>query len=310
MVVYFIKEIMEQLCHFVSSRGILKSCNFHSLNPTSSCNNDILYLKSMIVSGKMFNGMSIYVCSDLLQFFVLQILPKIKNTFVLVSGDSDLCVPREALTYPETMILLNNPYLLKWFIQNTQIQDNIKIIQLPIGLDYHTISNNPTYNWKKIDEGHLPRDQEETLFCLIQHMIPFYERTPDIYVNFTISNDKFGQRESAFQQIPNNLLSIHQDFIKRTDNWKNITKHAFVLSPFGMGMDCHRTWEALCLGAIPIVKAPNFQKLFEDLPVLIVNEWTEITQELLDKTLIDFKNKNFSYEKLTLEYWKKLLKNT
>jgi len=310
MVVYFIKESMEHLCHFVCSRGILKSCNFHSPNPNSSCDNDILYLKNMIVSENMFNGMSIYVCSDLLKFFVLQILPKIKNTFVLVSGDSDLCVPREALTYSETMTLINNHYLIKWFAQNTQIQDHIKVIQLPIGLDYHTISNNPNHNWKKIDEGHLPSDQEESLFSLIQQMSPFYERIPDIYINFTIFNDKFGQRQGSFEQIPNNLLSIHQDFIKRTDNWKNITKHAFVLSPFGMGMDCHRTWEALCLGAIPIVKAPNFQKLFEDLPVLIVNEWTEITQELLDKTLIEFKNKNFAYEKLTLGYWKKLLNNT
>ena len=105
------------------------------------------------------------------------------------------------------------------------------------------------------------------------------------------------------------ILSINQSFTKRTENWENITQHSFVLSPFGMGMDCHRTWEALCLGAIPIVKAPNFQKMFEDLPVLIVNDWFEITRELLDKTIEDFKNREFKYEKLTLQYWKTLIKN-
>ena len=300
---------MENLCYFVCSRGLLKSCTFHSLKPKSSCNNDIAYLGKMLTSGKMFNGMSIYICSDLLKFFVLQILPKINNTFVLVSGDSDMCVPKEALANSESVTLINNPFLLKWFAQNTQIQRHNKIVQLPIGLDYHTISNDPNHNWKTNGEGHLPKHQEGILINLRQQMKPFYERNPIIYVNFTPINDRFGQRKSAFEQIPNELLYINQSFTKRTQNWKNITQYTFVLSPFGMGMDCHRTWEALCLGAIPIVKAPNFQKMFENLPVLIVNEWNEITRELLDKTAEHFKSKEFKYEKLTLQYWIKLYNN-
>jgi len=263
----------------------------------------------MLTSQKMCNGMSIYVCSDLLKFFVLQILPKINNKFVLVTGDSDMCIPKEALTNSESATLINNPFLLKWFAQNTQIQKHEKIVQLPIGLDYHTISNDPNCNWKTDGEGHLPKYQEGILINLRQQMKPFYERTPTIYVNFTPINDRFGQRKSAFEEIPSELLSINQSFTKRTQNWNNITQHAFVLSPFGMGMDCHRTWEALCLGAIPIVKAPNFQKMFEDLPVLVVNEWSEITRELLDKTIEDFKLREFKYEKLTLQYWVKM-KNT
>jgi hypothetical protein len=301
---------MENLCYFVSSRGLLKSCTFHCLKPKSSCNNDIVYLGKMLTSGKMFNCMSIYVCSDLLKFFVLQILPKISNTFVLVTGDSDMCVPKEALSNLETSSLINNKYLLKWFAQNTQIQKHEKIFQLPIGLDYHTISNDTNHNWKTEGEGHLPKDQEGILINLRQQMAPFYERNPIIYVNFTPINDRFEQRKSAFEQIPNDLLFINQNFTKRTKNWENITNYSFVLSPFGMGMDCHRTWEALCLGAIPIVKAPNFQKMFEDLPVLIVNEWSEITRKLLDKTIENFKNTDFKYEKLTLQHWVKLIVNT
>jgi hypothetical protein len=74
-------------------------------------------------------------------------------------------------------------------------------------------------------------------------------------------------------------------------------------------MDCHRTWETLCLGAIPIVKAPNFTKLFEDLPVLIVNNWSDINQELLDRTINNFKSKNFNYKKLKLSYWINKIRN-
>ena len=300
---------MENLCYFVCSRGLLKSCSFRSLNPKSSCNNDFLYLVKMLTSGKMFNGMSIYVCSDLLKFFVLQILPKINNFFVLVTGDSDMCVPKEALSNSETYVLVNNSYLLKWFAQNTQLQNHEKIVQLPIGLDYHTISNNPNHNWKTHGEGFKPRFQEGVLITLRQQMKPFYDRNQLIYVNFTRGNDRFGQRGSAFDQIPNNLLAINDNFTKRTENWRNITQYAFILSPFGIGMDCHRTWEALCLGAIPILKAPNFQKMFEDLPVLIVSEWSEITRELLDKTIKEFKTREFKYEKLTLQHWVKTIKS-
>ena len=296
---------MEQKCYFVNSRGLLKSCYFHSNNPKSSCNNDKNYLLLMIKNNNMFDGMSIYICSDLLHFFVLQILPIIKNKFNLVSGDSDLCAPREALNQQLFNSLINNPLLNKWFIQNTQIQNHDKIIQLPIGLDYHTISNDPNHSWKSEGEGNLPRFQEEILFNIRKNMKPFNERNNKIYVNFSKENDRFGQRKTSLDQIPQELLIINNNFTKRTQNWKNITKYTFVLSPFGIGMDCHRTWESICLGCIPILKAPNFKNMFEELPVLIVNEWSDITKELLDKTILNFQNKIFNYDKLTLQYWVK-----
>jgi hypothetical protein len=43
--------------------------------------------------------------------------------------------------------------------------------------------------------------------------------------------------------------------------------------------------------------------LFDDLPVLIINNWTEVTRELLDTTIEKFKHRSFNYEKLKLNYW-------
>lgn len=295
---------MENKCHFICSRGLLKSCTFHSMHPTSSCNNDVGYLGKML-SSKMFEGMSIYVCSDLLKFFVKNILPRIRHTFVLVSGDSDMCVPDDALSRVETKLLLSNPYLSKWLTQNSIIRGP-KIVQVPIGLDYHTLFQNPSHSWRSDGEGVFPREQEEILNRLRIQMVPFHNRNPLIYVNFTLKNDKFHQRRSALSEIPPSLLH-HQDFTNRTENWKNTTRFAFVLSPFGDGIDCHRTWEALCLGAIPIIKAP-FQEMFEGLPVLIVREWSDVTRDLLDKTLQTFQQKEFRYEKLTLNYWVQKMK--
>jgi hypothetical protein len=68
-------------------------------------------------------------------------------------------------------------------------------------------------------------------------------------------------------------------------------------------MDCHRTWEALALGCIPIVRSSGMNALFDELPVLIVNKWSEVTRELLDNTIEKFKERTFNYDKLKLQYW-------
>ena len=86
-------------------------------------------------------------------------------------------------------------------------------------------------------------------------------RIPKIYVNFTNENDRFGDRKKSLSTIPKNLLVINNAFVPRTTNWLNIKKFTFVLSPFGNGMDCHRTWEALSLGSIPIIKGNGFSNL-------------------------------------------------
>jgi hypothetical protein len=293
---------MENECYFVCSRGIIKSCDFHAKNLKSSSAENNIYLYSMLRN--MFDGMSIYVCSDLLSFFIDKILTKITKSFVLVSGDSDMCVPREVMTENQFQRLIGTLQLKKWFIQNTQIQNHPKIIQLPIGLDYHTILNNPNHSWKSLNEGYLPREQELILENIKKQIKPFNERIHKIYVNFSSSSDRFKQRIQSVKEIPTNLLVIYKDFLPRTQNWKNMSSYAFVLSPFGIGMDCHRTWEALCLGCIPILCASNFKKLFEDLPVLNVDSWSNISTKLLEETIESFQKKTFNYDKLTLNYWK------
>ena len=47
--------------------------------------------------------------------------------------------------------------------------------------------------------------------------------------------------------------------------------------------------------------------MYEGLPVLIVNEWSDITRQLLNDTVEHFKNITFNYDKLTLKYWVKHL---
>ncbi len=64
--------------------------------------------------------------------------------------------------------------------------------------------------------------------------------------------------------------------------------HKFVVCPKGQQrgnlvcFDTHRLWETLYMRRVPVIlDHPYFRKLLQGIPVLYVNEWTDITQELL-----------------------------
>lgn len=59
--------------------------------------------------------------------------------------------------------------------------------------------------------------------------------------------------------------------------YAQVRQAMFVLSPAGNGPDCHRTWEAIYLGAIPVVKRGTVSpSLVDELPVLQVDDWDEL----------------------------------
>lgn len=186
-----------------------------------------------------------------------------------------------------------------------------KLRQIPIGLDYHTISTNPEHTWNSKENAYKPLDQEHTLIREIREVMkPFHQRKIRIYSNVMLRPDRFNDRTNAVQAISSSLIFQQTTFIPRTQTWRNMTEFAFVLSPFGNGMDCHRTWEALLCGCIPIVRSSVFNELFEGLPVLIVENWSDISLQLLVIALYDFKDKadknELKYEKLELGYYTKM----
>ena len=64
-----------------------------------------------------------------------------------------------------------------------------------------------------------------------------------------------------------------------------VRRYKFVASPPGNGADCHRTWEALYLGAVPIVFSDYFPDSFHHLPVLLVENFDD--PRLRDESFLD-----------------------
>jgi len=291
---------------FVSSRGILKSCNYTSLSsPSSSITKLINY--PAIASIKTIQTPTLYICGSALSDFISTKLPQITFKFILVSGDCDETIPYDSISKPEFLKLLHNPYLVHWFSQNIVVTHE-KITIIPIGLDYHTMTRENSLGPKT--NCFL---QEKTLLQIHANAKPFYERHHKCYANFQFSmNNKYCfDRRDALAQIPETLVVYEKNKIDRITTWNKQTEFAFVISPFGGGLDCHRTWEALVLNCIPIVKSSSIDHLYKELPVLIVKDWSTLSQELLESTIIDYKHKYeaklFNYNKLRLSWWMNLI---
>ncbi len=65
-------------------------------------------------------------------------------------------------------------------------------------------------------------------------------------------------------------------------NLELLSRSEFVLSPPGAGPDCFRTWEAIYLGAVPIVLKSHWPFSHLDLPVLIVESFENLEQDIID----------------------------
>jgi hypothetical protein len=293
----------EKDCIYVSSRGILKSCDFYSKTPISSISYLINYNEQL---NNHKDNVVIYVCNTAIKDFINNHIQYIKCDFVLVSGDSDTTVPYDIFSSREEFIqFIKNEKLIHWYSQNCII-DHSKLTRIPIGLDYHTLSE-CKYIWG--EQSH-PISQEQNLIKLRDNSKPFWEREIKCYSNFHFNFYRFGQdRIDAINNIQKNLIFYEEKQVPRIESWKTQTTYAFVVSPHGNGLDCHRTWEALILGCIVIVKQSGLDPLYEGLPVLIVSDWSDINMKLLEDTVKLFKNVSFNYNKLKLEYWMNIINN-
>lgn len=289
---------------FVNSRSILFSCSIYPDNPQSSFSNTD-YLDSIPERLSAFQNSNasndipiIYVVSDGIPYFIKDVLEKIEVSYILVTGDSD--VPINSMSLGANLeTLLNSPKLIRWFCQNRDT-NHPKIFSLPIGINIHNLWSNPL-EW---GGGFiLPAMQELELRTISQEAKPLRMREKKIFCNWHFSIDRADRRE-CFQKIDHHLCHFQEKPLPMATTWKLQSQFQYVLSPHGAGLDCHRTWEALILGCIPIIKSSTIDDLFHDLPVIIVNDWSEIRPGFLENETAKLLNKNINTQKLYMRYWK------
>jgi hypothetical protein len=174
----------------------------------------------------------------------------------------------------------------KWFAINPTVKDT-NLIPIPLGLKTHKGS-------------YLEPQYMTSWFGSNINSLEKTKKINKVYCNWNITNS---DRINIIDKLKiNNIEYIHDHNLPFNEYIQRMAGHKFVLSPIGNGIDCHRTWEALYVGCIPIV-IKNYIYDVWDLPILQVNDFSEITQELLDSFTIKNYNKNL----LTINFWKSLI---
>lgn len=76
--------------------------------------------------------------------------------------------------------------------------------------------------------------------------------------------------------------NIFNHYIHPSVYFKNLSNFKFVISPEGNGIDCHRHYEALIAGCIPIVEENEMiREKYKGCPVLYTRDYSEITETYL-----------------------------
>lgn len=186
-----------------------------------------------------------------------------KGPFVLISSQGDF------YTAPN-YIAAKPANLVKWYTVGAETGYDW-IEGIPLGLaDSH-------YNSGVWDHGQWHLVEAERAKDV--------DRTELLHVCLCLGTNR-DRKKAVDAVMPWASVIAYQDFQKRPMNFQayleQLHRHKFTLAPPGGGMDCHRTWEALYLGTIPVcIRHSVYSWWSHKLPHVLVDDWSQVTPELL-----------------------------
>ena len=183
------------------------------------------------------------------------------NDIILITGLSD---------YPITEEIYNSrPNNIKyWFAQNCDVSKEALNIQgIPCGVNNTKGCPNNGYHDHYLK--HIPA-------------LNTVQKNNNILASFALSTNP--QRTyikdmcSKLEWVDLDCVDLHhQSYQKDFDIYlENLKTYKMTISPEGNGVDCIRTWEAIYMGVVPIVKRSNVTNWFEDSPIIFLDEWEQL----------------------------------
>jgi hypothetical protein len=263
-------KLKNKLLFKLSQIGYALNSNILFTNRISEINQDINLIKNLN------NGDNIFI-SVLPHELTINL-----NELVTILQSKNVKVNFYLMYEPIVSIHIINllmPVTINMFLNNN-IYNHPQIHCMPIGIrdcekvvpNHKGFSHDYLYN-----EG--LKEVKKDILCLLCFSYTHYERNrcydllknKDFVVNLNDGN---------YEKQP----SIHCGKVPVWINYELTHKSFYALSPRGAGEDCHRFYEAIYLDCIPIVKRTHnaFDKLYNIFPCLVVNDWNEVTKELLE----------------------------
>jgi hypothetical protein len=197
---------------------------------------------------------------EFLEYFFRRVAPD--EPYVLFTHNSNVDRPIDERFLPR----LERPELVAWFAVNVELE-HPKLHSIPLGI------GNPI----KCDPVELARVQDRR-----PAKSELFESSFE-----TWTNPK--ERIYCIEQTgiePAAKVSMSQFFERLASSY-------FCISPNGNGVDCYRTWQALYLRTIPIVTRSVLTKQHPDLPLVVLDDWSEFrtidfSPKLYEETWADF----------------------
>ena len=222
-------------------------------------------------------GDLIFAKTDMLDEFFQTRHPLITKPYILISSNSDHPSPGPHLP------VLKDATLFAWFGQNGDAS-HPKFHPLPIGF--------PNQEW---EHGNFT-----TLRNQAAKSPPLSDRRWLLYINIgTGSNVNRLSTVDHFKSWNREIVHFaergsHEQYLQ------DIKHSLFVLSPPGNGIDCHRTWEAILMGAIPVILPSfSFGHLAQSAPVMIVENF----KKLQSAELLAYRYPSFNVSGVFANHW-------
>ena len=230
------------------------------------------------------HGAIIYVRSDLLDRFFAEAFPQIGVPILLVTATGDWDTPGRHRRH------LDDPRILRWFGENCDLgAPHPKYEPIPVAF------SDP-------DQAH---GDQAALMRVHRRMPPVREKPLTAHGSFHLrmSHPERHRVWESVRSLPEVVLEPKR--IPPELLWVHHVNHAFAISPRGNGRDCHRTWEALMLRTIPIVMTSPLDPVYAGFPVVIVEDWREITPKAMARWREE-RADSFTaamFRRLTIDHW-------
>lgn len=238
------------------------------------------------------NGMKIYCWTRAAnQLFTMIESTSLKDLIIITGDDDNLTDPNGTTVFNDHLnVFYAVPKFMpknfkKWYSQNAEVANNT-MIPIPIGVPP-------------------PWGRGVTNASSLADVVVDVPRTKLMYANFQLGTN-IHKRPQILNIISNNLGNqctvanySEENSQLKSGYFREIQEHHYVLSPPGNSKESHRMWESLYLGAIPVVEDNASNRYFAQFfPILVVERWCDITEELLKSKLDYFQSKDWRYDLL------------
>ena len=230
---------------------------------------------------KLKDGDTIFVKTDFIVngIFSRDFLPKIKTKFILVTGISDYSIDINN----NFKSILSNPNLIHWFASNPPSEDFDKISFIPIWFqEYERLGDNLIFLKENLNNYNEWEKKKNKIY------IPHHSLTnPD--------------RQSIIEKLSNlSFVEVEKTKLSFQDYINKIKQYKYVLSLRGNGWDCHRNYEILFSGSVPVMQQGPISKSFKkyDIPHILIKD---VSDNIFDEKY------NIDKNILLLDYWKKII---